>query len=409
VIRRLSVLLVGVLMVAVAGGTASADRSADPRFAPPKSYDNPGRGQPQNVIKGDFDEDGVVDLAMSVGNAPNNAVSLFRGKRNGTFAEPPRRFDAAEDAAYVVKSDFNGDGHLDLAVSDFGAGRDAPGSVAVLFGTGEGTFKGRQSFPSGGKQPSGLAAPDVDGDGDEDLAVANGLSGSPNDLAGNVSVLLNNGAGAFKDGQSIEPPSPPSSRVAPVFLAAGDLDGDGDPDLVATVSIVTQAGGEAANVLVLENEKGRYVRSQSVAVGTVPQGIVFGPFDGDRRPDFATANAESNNVSVGLGNGDGTFGKAREFPSGGIGPTSLLARDLNKDGKKDLAVSNIGAGPGGGGNVGVLTGRGDGTFRKSKTFRAGNGPAGLTAGRFDRDGKPDLAVADVFSNKLSILMNTTPR
>src|SRR5918999_1563115 len=350
--------------------------AVDPRFAPPKSYDNPGRGQPQNVIKGDFDEDGVVDLAMSVGNAPNNAVSLFRGKRNGTFAEPPRRFDAAEDAAYVVKSDFNGDGHLDLAVSDFGAG---------------------------------LAAPDVDGDGDEDLAVANGLSGSPNDLAGNVSVLLNNGAGAFKDGQSIEPPSPPSSRVAPVFLAAGDLDGDGDPDLVATVSIVTQAGGEAANVLVLENEKGRYVRSQSVAVGADPQGIVFGLFDRDRRPDFATANAESNNVSVGLGNGDGTFGKAREFPSGGIGPTSLLARDLNKDGKKDLAVSNIGAGPGGGGNVGVLTGRGDGTFRKSKTFRAGNGPAGLTAGRFDRDGKPDLAVADVFSNKLSILMNTTPR
>src|SRR3712207_3723590 len=220
-----------------------------PAVRPPKSYDNPGRGQPQNVIKGDFDEDGVVDLAMSVGNAPNNAVSLFRGKRNGTFAEPPRRFDAAEDAAYVVKSDFNGDGPLDLAISDFGAGRDAPGSVAVLFGTGEGTFKGRQSFPSGGKQPSGLAAPDVDGDGDEDLAVANGLSGSPNDLAGNVTVLLNNGAGAFKDGQSIEPPSPPSSRVAPVFLAAGDLDGDGDPDLVATVSIVTQAGGEAANVL----------------------------------------------------------------------------------------------------------------------------------------------------------------
>ena len=397
------------LSVTLAVGTASADRSADPRFATPKSYDNPGQGQPQNVVKGDFNEDGVMDLAMSVGNARNNAISMFRGKRNGTFAEPPRRFDAAEDAAYVVKSDFNGDGHLDLAVSDFGAGRAAPGSVAVLFGTGKGNFRGRQSFPSGGKQPSGLVAPDVDGDGDKDLAVANSLSGSPNDLAGNVTVLLNNGEGAFGAGQSIEPPSPPSSRAIPVFLAAGDLAGDGDPDLAATVSIATRAGGEAANVLVLENEEGSYVLGQSVAVGTDPQGIVLGLFDGDRRPDFATANAESNNVSVGLGIGDGTFGKAREFPSGGVGPTSLLARDLNKDGETDLAVSNIGAGPGGGGNVGVLTGRGDGTFKKSRTFRAGNGPAGLTAGRFYRVGKPDLAVANVFSNKLSILMNTTPR
>ena len=397
------------LLMVLAGGAASADRSADPRFAPPKSYDNPGRGQPQNVVKGDFDEDGVTDLAMSVANAPDTAVSLFRGKRNGTFAKPPRQFDAAEDAAYVVKSDFNGDGHLDLAVSDFGKGRSAPGSVAVLFGTGKGTFKGRQSLPSGGKQPTGLRTPDVDGDGDKDLAVANSLSGSPNDLAGNVTVLLNDGDGTFEAGQSIEPPLPPSSRVTPVFLAAGDLDGDGDPDLVATVSIDTQAGGEAANVLVLENEEGSYARGQSVAVGADPQGVVLGLLDGDRRPDFATANAESNGVSVALGNGDGTFGRAREFPSGGVGPTSLLARDFNKDGKKDLAVTNIGAGPGGGGNVGLLAGRGDGTFKRAKTFRAGNGPAGLAAGRFYRDGRPDLAVANAFSNKLSVLKNTTPR
>ena len=397
------------LLVALAGGTASADRPADPRFAPPKNYDNPGRGHPQNLVKGDFDEDGVVDMVMSVADAPDNAVSLFRGRRNGTFAEPPRQFDAASDAAYAVKSDFNGDGHLDLAVSDFGAAPDAPGSVAVLFGTGEGTFEGRQSFPSGGQQPSGLATPDVDGDGDEDLAVANSLSEDPDTLlAGNVTVLLNNGDGAFEAGQSIEPPAPPSSRVAPVFLTASDLDGDGDPDLVATVAIATQAG-DAGNGLVLENEEGRYVRGQSVAVGADPQQIVVGLFDGDRKPDFAIAGGESNKVYVGLGNGDGTFGKARALPSGGVGPTSLRARDLNKDGKTDLAVTNIGEGPGGGGNVGVLTGRGDGTFKKPETFRAGNGPAGLAVGRFYRDGRPDLAVANAFSKNLSVLKNTTPR
>lgn len=397
-----------VLLAVLAGGTGSAGQATEPRFAPPKNYDNPGRGTPQNLVKGDFDEDGVVDLVMAVADSPND-VSLFEGKRDGTFVQPPQQFDVARSAVFVIKSDLNGDGHLDLAVSDIGTSPTAPGAVVVLLGKGDGTFEKARSFPSGGKQPAGLAAPDVDGDGDEDLAVANSVSGAPNDdLAGNVTVLLNNGEGAFEAGQSIEPPSPPSSRVSPVFLAVGDLDGDGDPDLAATVAIATQAR-EAGNVLVLENEKGRYVRGQSVAVGADPQQIVVGLFDGDRRPDFAIAGGESNNVSVGLGNGDGTFGKAREFPSGGDGPTSLRARDLNKDGKKDLAITNIGEGPGGGGNVGVLPGRGDGTFRRPVTFHAGNGPAGIVPGKFDGDGRVDLAVANAFSNNLSVLINTTPR
>ncbi|MBA2389407.1 MAG: VCBS repeat-containing protein [Geodermatophilaceae bacterium] len=395
------------LLAVLLGETALADRAPDPRFAPPKNYDNPGRGTPQNLVKGDFDEDGVVDLVMAVADSAND-VSLFEGKRDGTFVQPPKQFDVARYAAYAVKSDFNGDGHLDLAVSDIGKSQTAPGAVVVLLGKGDGTFEKARSFPSGGKQPTGLAVSDVDGDGDKDLAVANSVSGDPNSAAGNVTVLLNNGEGAFEAGQSVEPPTPPSSRVGPVFLAAGDLDGDGDPDILATAFVATQAG-ETGNVLVLENGEGRYARGQSVAVGADPQQIVVGLFDGDRRPDFATAGGESNNVSVGLGNGDATFGKTRGFPSGGVGPTSLLARDLNKDGKKDLATTNIGEGPGGGGNVGVLTSRGDGTFKKSKTFRAGNGPAGLTAGRFYRDGRPDLAVANAFSNKLSVLKNTTPR
>ncbi len=344
---------------------------------------------------------------MTVAESAND-VSLFEGKRDGTFVRPPNQFDVARYAAFVIKSDLNGDGHLDLAVSDIGKSQTAPGAVVMLLGKGDGTFERARSFPSGGKQPTGLAAPDVDGDGDKDLAVANSVSGAPNGAAGNVTVLLNNGEGAFEARQSVEPPTPPSSRVGPIFLAAGNLDGDGDPDLLATAFVATQAG-ETGNVLVLENAEGRYERGQSVAVGADPQQIVLGLFDSDRRPDFAIAGGESNNVSVGLGNGDGSFGRAREFSSGGVGPTSLLARDLNKDGKEDLAVSNIGEGPGGGGNVGVLTGRGDGTFKKPKTFRAGNGPAGLTAGRFYRDGRPDLAVANAFSNNLSVLKNTTPR
>jgi FG-GAP-like repeat len=392
-------LLMTALLVALVGGTGSAGQAAEPRFAPPKNYDNPGRGTPQNLVKGDFDEDGVVDLVMAVADSPND-VSLFEGKRDGTFVQPPKQFDVARSAVFVIKSDLNGDSHLDLAVSDIGNSPTAPGAVVVLLGKGDGTFEKARSFPSGGKQPTGLAAPDVDGDGDKDLAVANAIPGVGNGAFRNVTILKNNGEGVFKTGQSVATGRGPTG--GPLYLAKGDFDQDGDPDLVATVP-----GSDA--VAFLENKSGRYELAQSVKVGQDPQLIIAGYLNGDRKLDFANTNAESNDVSVRLGKGDGTFRKTGEFPSGGVGPTSLRAPDLNNDGKKDPAVTNIGEGPGGGGNVGVLPGRGDGTFRRPVTFHAGDGPAGIVGGNFDGDGRVDLAVANAFSNNLSVLINTTPR
>lgn len=396
----LKVMVLATLLVAVMGGTAAADGASNPRFASAKNYDNPGSGSPQNLAKGDFDEDGVVDLVMAVANSPDDDLSLFRGNRNGTFDEPPEQFDVAENATFVIGSDLNDDGHLDLALSDFGASPTSSGSVVVLLGKGDGTFKKPKSFPSGGKQPVGLTDPDVDVDGDKDLVVANSIAGVDNSDFRNVTVLLNDGKGAFEAGQSVSTGSGP--LAGPLFVAKGDFDRDKDPDLVVTIP-------GSGTVTVLENKNGRYVLAGSVEVGQDPQSIIVGFFDGDGKLDFANTNAESNNVSVRLGNGDGTFRNAGDFPSGGVGPTSLEARDFNNDGEKDLAVANIGEGPGGGGNVGVLPGRGDGTFEQPETFDAGDGPAGIATGRFDRDSRGDLAVANAFSNNLSVLINTTPR
>lgn len=407
-------LALAALLVIVVGGTASAGQVADPRFAPPKNYDNPGKGSPTEIVRGDFDEDAVADLVLGV-NSSQRHLSLFRGNRDGTFDQPRRRFGLVRRPLMVLlRSDLNGDGHLDLAFSA-GESLSSAGSVVVLTGRGDGTFKKPKTFPSGGNAPIGLVAVDVDGDGDKDLAVANTVSGASNDRDGNVTVpqdgnvtvLRNNGRGAFKPGQTIEPPSPPSSRVSPVFLAARDLDGDGDPDLAATAVISTQAG-DTGKVLVLKNEKGRYVQGQSVAVGAEPQEIIISRLNGDRKPDLATANAFSNNVSVCLGRGDGTFRNAEEFSSGGPGSSSLTAADFNGDGKKDLAVANPGPPPPSP-NVGVLTGKGDGTFKKPETFEAGKRPAGIVKGWFDRDRRPDLAVANGLSKNLSVLINTTPR
>ncbi len=402
--RLLRTLALAALLTTILGGTALADRAPDPRFAAPKIYDNPGGrdGLPYSVVKGDFDEDDVLDLAMSVGDAPENALSLFKGRRDGTFAEPPTQFDVAQNASDVVRSDFDDDGHLDLAVADLGDQPESPGSVTVLYGTGNGTFRDRMRLPSGGIQPQHLATPDVDGDGNEDVAVSNiNTVENGSFKAGNVTILTNTGRRAFRTGQSIRMGSGPFAVAQ--GLAVGDLDGDGDPDLLVT-------NPARDKVVSMRNRGGRYTLIGASRVGTDPRQVVVGLFNGGRRLDFATANSASSNVSVGLGRGDGTFRSVRNWSTGGDGAAGLISRDLNGDNKHDLAVSNTGFGVGtGNDNLGVLTGRGDGTFRKPETFRAGSGPAGLTAGRFDRDKKPDLAVPNQYSNKLSILLNKTRR
>jgi len=101
-----------------------------------------------------------------------------------------------------------------------------------------------------------------------------------------------------------------------------------------------------------------------------------------------------------LGNGDGTFQAAVNYPVE-TAPNSVAVGDFNGDGKPDLAVANSGSG----GPVSVLLGNGDGTFQAAVNFGAGSTPASVAVGDFNGDGKPDLAVANQVN--VSILLNTT--
>ncbi len=78
--------------------------------------------------------------------------------------------------------------------------------------------------------------------------------------------------------------------------------------------------------------------------------------------------------------------------------------DFNGDGALDLVVANFGSG-----NVSVLLGNGDGTFRAAVDYGAGSGPRSVAVGDFNGDGKVDLAVANGGSNNVSVLINNTPR
>src|SRR5213078_2472957 len=89
-------------------------------------------------------------------------------------------------------------------------------------------------------------------------------------------------------------------------------------------------------------------------VGNRPYAVVVGDFNGDGHPDLAVSNIDSNTVSVLLGNGDGTFRKARHYPAGSS-PHSLVVADFNRDRRPDLAVVNLESN-----TVSVLLGNGDG-------------------------------------------------
>jgi hypothetical protein len=121
------------------------------------------------------------------------------------------------------------------------------------------------------------------------------------------------------------------------------------------------------------------------AVGSSPQAVVTGDFNGDGKVDLAVANNGSNTVSILLGNGDGTFQPAQTFATG-AGPRSLAVGDFNGDGKLDIVTANAN-------DMSVLLGNGDGTFQSPRNFAIGSDdPLSVAVGDFNGDGKLDLAV-----------------
>src|SRR5262249_9499086 len=129
-----------------------------------------------------------------------------------------------------------------------------------------------------------------------------------------------------------------------------------------------------------------------------PVSVAVGDFRGDGHLDLAVANRNSNDVSVLLGNGDGSFQAARNF-SVGLSPQSLAVGDFNGGGLPDPAVGSAG-------RVRVLLGNGDGSLRTTNvSYVPGFVPVAAAVGDVNGDGLPDLAVVNRSSGTVSILLN----
>jgi FG-GAP-like repeat len=141
-----------------------------------------------------------------------------------------------------------------------------------------------------------------------------------------------------------------------------------------------------------------FLSPTSFAVGSDPVSVAVGDFKGDGTLDLAVANRNSNNVSVLLGNGNGTFLPAVNYPVGNE-PYSVTVADLNGDGTMDLVVANYASN-----SVSVLFGNGNGTFKSQQTFSVGNGPDSIAVADLSDDGIMDILTGDRGSPSVSILM-----
>ncbi|HEX3745061.1 MAG TPA: FG-GAP-like repeat-containing protein [Bryobacteraceae bacterium] len=339
-------------------------------------------GKPESVAVGDFNGDGRPDLATA--NYNDGTVTVLIANLSGGYtAATGSPFSVGTNPQSVAVGDFNGDGHQDLAVANFGSN-----NVTILLGDGMGGFAAATGSPvTAGTQPVSAAVGDFNGDGVQDLAIANSGGGS-------VSILLGNGSGGFTAANGS--PFPVGSN--PSSIAVGDFNGDGAQDLA-----VANLGDGTVTVL-LANMSGGFTAptGSPFNVGSMPYSVAVGDFNADGKADLAIANSHGNNVTVLMGNGSGGFSAFTGSPfSVGTTPYAVAVADFNGDGIPDLATANFG-----GSNISVLLGNGSGGFSAiaGGAIAAGSAPFSLEVADFNGDNIPDLAVANSGDGNVTLLL-----
>jgi Bacterial Ig-like domain (group 3)/FG-GAP-like repeat len=331
------------------------------------------------IVVGDFNGDGIPDIAgaggeaCNTGNCHDAAVGAALGDGKGNFT-PAAILDLgpalslALEPICVAVGDFNGDGKLDLAVGGY-AGQTY--SITILLGNGDGTFTNKGSVAAGGAFQA-FAVGDFNGDGIPDLAVAN-------TAADIVAILLGNGDGTFTP--STAATSPTGSN--PVAIAVADFNGDGIPDLA--IGNAPQDGSSGNVTILLGNGNGTFTAAASPATPSGVSAIAVADFSGDGKADIAVANGLT--LTMLKGKGDGTFTSSTITPSAGsFGINNLIIiGDFNGDGKPDMAFS---------GYAFLLLGNGDGTFNAApfEVFEpTDTGSFQIAVGAdFNGDGNTDL-------------------
>ena len=379
-----------------------------------------------HTVAGDFNGDGNLDLASINSYDEVGTVSVSLGNGDGTF-RPPIVYPLPNVATSIAVGDFNGDGIPDLAFSIMNPDVLFDGSLSVLIGQADGTFAGAITTTANGSI-YGIAAADLNGDGKLDLAAI-----YLNHTNAYMQVFLGDGLGSFAFGSNAILDANP----VPAFLAISDLNGDGAPDVAvagSTAAYVFLSSGSgtflrAETYPVLDGESiaiadvngdhkpdllvgdylsngvsvllgkgdGTFSSQLFAAAGYGVTGVASGDFNGDRFLDFVTVNQVSDSVSVFLGNPRSYF-NATTVPV--TDPDAIITKDFNDDGKLDFAVSTVSLGVTNTPLI-VYLGDGKGGFTQSAAVEIPSAGS-LVAGDFNGDGRNDIVA--VSSDSISVLL-----
>jgi Bacterial Ig-like domain (group 3)/FG-GAP-like repeat len=362
---------------------------------------------PKAVAVADFNGDGIPDLALADSNCPNypncgvSQISILLGNGNGSFQGPRYSSTGTDtDPKFIAVADFNGDGIPDLAVANY-----ATGTVSVMLGIGNGTFQTHVDYPVGttgvdtSSEPTSIAIGNFNGKY-PDIVVTNYYDNT-------ISVLLNNGNNSGGSPGTFATAANYNVGHGPISVAVVDLNGNQVPDLVVINESDNDATVLFGNVNSVTGQPNGTFTAQTATtqVGGNPQSVVVQDFNNDGIPDLAVADFLTQQVSILLGNGNGTFQNAVTYAVG-ASPSAIAIGDFNGDGIPDLAVTSLPSASSPGNMVSLLLGKGNGTFSAPALFGAGYFSYSLAVGDFNGDGALDVAVANGNGNTASILLNT---
>ncbi len=348
-------------------------------FLAPTSYK--GGSAVADIASADFDQDGNPDLVVS--NLNENSIGVFLGDGRGTF-QPMQTYSTGKRPQSLAVADFNGDRWPDVAVADADSlevgvflggmgGRLSPGVRVALAGS-----------------PFGMDAVDVNGDGKFDIVAVPGKTGD-------LSVALGNGDGTFGTVKEFGP----GKRGAQLAAMNGLKGFEG----IVFTSVPDQGVYFEAAV-----GDGTFRAPVFQSVGSQPWGVLAHDFDSDGKLDIAFSDLGEGAVKVLLRDWNGSYKPARSYPTS-MGANFVRVGDFDLDGVDDLVVSNgsiLLFGPDPSDNVSVLLGNGDGTFSPAQNFTIGPMAQAfdIVVADFNKDGKPDVAAANP-AGDIRVLINSS--